>query len=92
MSKSIKELLKDDWRFTNQDRYLKGVVLRKKIYKSYSDSWDHDHCEFCWNKFMEDCLNLKDCSTSGYNTKDGKRWICKECFEDFKDLFEWDVK
>jgi hypothetical protein len=27
----------------------------------------------------------------GYATEDNYRWICEECFEDFKDLFDWKV-
>ncbi|MDT7806778.1 MAG: hypothetical protein QOJ70_591 [Acidobacteriota bacterium] len=27
----------------------------------------------------------------GYATEDNYRWICEQCFKDFKDLFEWKV-
>ena len=27
----------------------------------------------------------------GYCTEDEERWICKQCFEDFKRQFEWTV-
>ena len=30
-----------------------GTDLFKIIYKKYSDSWDHDHCEICGIKFTE---------------------------------------
>lgn len=76
-----------DWRLTNQEKYLKGVTLRLKKYKSYRDGWDHDHCEFCWKKFSE-----SPSETEGYATEDNYRWICIQCFEDFKDLFEWNIK
>lgn len=78
---------KKDWRLSGQERYLKGVPLIWKAYKRYSDSWDHDHCEFCWAKFSEE--PAPDLLTEGYSTLDNYRWICEHCFEDFRDLFEW---
>jgi len=80
---------KRDWRLQGQEKYLKGVVLRKRKYKQSSPSWDHDHCEFCFGKFME--KKGKDILNEGYVTQDGKRWICRDCFEDFKESFEWKV-
>ena len=77
----------DDWRLTNQANHLKGVVLHRRTYES-KDGNDHDHCEFCWVKFMAaDLDGLKQ----GYATPDNGRWICEACFEDFVDLFEWTV-
>ncbi len=79
-----------DWRLTNQEKYLKGVSLKLRKYKGYRDGRDHDHCEFCWKKFSESpgetVLN------QGYATEDNYRWICIQCFEDFKNLFEWNIK
>ena len=46
----------------------------------------HDHCEFCWDKVTTDT----ECEF--YRTEDWHRWICKECFNDFKDKFHWTVK
>ena len=46
----------------------------------------HEHCEFCMKKAM---TNI-ECEF--YCTKDMYYWICKECFEDFKDKFGWNVK
>jgi hypothetical protein len=79
----------DDWRLTNQDRYLKGVELIWRAYKSANPSNDHDHCEFCWAKFMAD--ESIDALREGYATDDRYRWICKTCFDDFSDLFGWRV-
>jgi hypothetical protein len=79
----------DDWRLTNQDRYLKGVDLVWRTYKPANSSSDHDHCEFCLAKFMTD--KSVEALSEGYATNDGYRWICKACFEDFSDLFSWRV-
>ncbi len=73
----------EDWRITNQHQYLDGVTL---VWDHYStdDAWDHDHCELCWAKFPED-------ESAGYRTRDSRHWICKRCFEDFKEDFSWTV-
>ena len=80
-----------DWRLRGQERYLQGVALVHRRYRRPPGdaSRDHDHCEFCWAKFMaEDC---PDTLHQGYATEDGCRWICQECFEDFKGMFGWRV-
>ncbi|MDL2302570.1 hypothetical protein LJC58_09485 [Lachnospiraceae bacterium OttesenSCG-928-D06] len=92
----------DDWRIRGQEDYLTGVPLIHKRFKSklpkvlmpdddprkYSD---HEHCDFCWHKFMEDCKDKDNCSTDGYCTLDERIWICEECFKDFKEKFRWTV-
>jgi len=77
----------NDWRLTGQEEYLYNVELKKidvqKI-KRKNDSW-HEHCEFCMkiisNKNSEDA----------YSTINEYRWICKKCFNDFNDKFNWKV-
>lgn len=46
----------------------------------------HEHCEFCWEKAYTD----KQCVF--YCTKDLHRWVCSECFEDFREQFHWQVR
>jgi hypothetical protein len=79
----------NDWRLQGQETYLKCLPLWWQRYTRYSESWEHDHCEFCWAKFME--ADVPDVLHEGYTTEDHDRWICEECFEDFNDLFEWKV-
>ena len=67
-----------DWRFTNQDKYLKELTFRK----SFFDNNEHAHCEFCWKKFSKEPSDLH----SGYCSVDKKFWICENCFNDFKNL------
>jgi hypothetical protein len=43
----------EDWRLRGQEVYLQGATLIRKSYKAWSDEWEHDHCEFCWAKFMD---------------------------------------
>lgn len=75
----------EDWRLINQEEYLKGVHLRYAEFSS--DRSDHAHCEFCWDKFgrWDDTLHF------GYCTLDRYRWICEQCYNDFKDRFQWTV-
>jgi hypothetical protein len=80
----------DDWRLQGQEGYLKGVTLHWSRWTIPKPDWDHDHCEFCWAKFMEDD-RLPDVIHHGYTTPDRYHWICEQCFEDFKDRFEWRV-
>jgi phage terminase large subunit-like protein len=79
----------NDWRLNGQEDYLKGVTLSWRKYSRYSKEWEHDHCEFCWAKFMEQ--PGPEILTEGYTTPDKYRWICKTCFDDFRDLFDWKV-
>ncbi len=80
----------NDWRLTGQEKYLKGVTLYWREYTRWSESWEHDHCEFCWAKFMVE--DYPDVLHEGYTTEDNYRWICKKCFEDFKDIFNWIIR
>ncbi|MBO4543121.1 MAG: hypothetical protein J5725_08085 [Bacteroidales bacterium] len=79
--------MEDDWRRQGQDEYLKGIKLYYKKYKAYSEEWDHDHCEFCGEKFSEKGDTLK----AGYTTENNYYWICDQCYNDFKDEFEWEI-
>ena len=76
----------DDWRLQGQEKYLKGVSLSYKKYVPYREGWEHDHCEFCGRKFMQ---NDPEALEAGYVTDDNYHWVCKDCYGDFKKLFEW---
>ena len=81
-----------DWRLQGQERYLRGATLVRRRYRRYAEnaSWDHDHCEFCWAKFMVE--DYPDVLHEGYCTEDEYRWICEQCFNDFRDHFGWSVR
>lgn len=82
----------DDWRlFGEQDECLKNLKFQYKEYKNPRDGWDHDHCEFCWHKFMENPDGMENCSKQGYCSIDGRYWVCAKCFKDFKEKFNWDL-
>ena len=77
----------NDWRLQGQEKYLLGVRLVWKKYSRYSQDWDHDHCEFCWAKFMQE--EGPDILHEGYATEDNYRWVCQKCYNDFKEMFKW---
>jgi len=76
-----------DWRLRNQEKFLTGVELNWQKYSPYREGWDHDHCEFCSAKFSTQNADLQE----GYATKYAYHWICKKCFDDFKEKFNWRV-
>lgn len=83
----MSKISSDDWRRLGQEKYLTGVKLIFQNYFLYSSEWDHDHCAFCGAKFSMNEGDLK----RGYSTTDSYHWICEECFQDFKDEFNWEV-
>lgn len=75
---------KNDWRLTNQMNYLFRKKLIKRRYEPFREGWEHDHCEFC--------EGLIDFSVPfAYATENNYNWICQECYEDFKEMFQWTV-
>lgn len=76
----------DDWRLMRgQEAYLKGVTLKKQAYQPIPPN-DHDHCEFCMEKFSANHL------TEGYCTPDEKIWICPACYAEFQKQFAWKLE
>ena len=76
----------DDWRLTGQDKYLLGATLRFENYAPPSEMWEHDHCDFCWEKFANS--DNPDGFKNGYATLDHAHWICGGCFNDFRQKFK----
>lgn len=77
----------DDWRLQGQERFLKGASLKLTLWSTPNPEWDHDHCEFCWIKFGK--TGMSGAIQQGYVTDDLKHWICPQCFQDFRERFEW---
>jgi hypothetical protein len=74
--------INNDWRITNQLEFLKRAHLIQSKYIQPHENWDHDHCKFCSEK-IDASTELAICTT------DYRKWICLECFADFKEAFEW---
>jgi hypothetical protein len=79
----------DDWRLTGQERYLTGATFEWADWHSPRPGWDHDHCEFCFAKFAGP--ELADTLHTGFTTADRSRWVCQQCFADFRERFGWRV-
>lgn len=71
-----------DWRLVNQEKYLMKAHF---VYTTFEPRGVHDHvhCAFCWEKIGVDGIR------EGYCTDDGWHWVCPQCFQDFKDQFQW---
>lgn len=96
----------DDWRLGGQESYLRGASLVWRRYRARSETWDHDHCVFCWAKFLDpefsefyrrQAAEHPDIQVEGYTTTAEHEhgadyhWICKLCFDDFAEHFQWRV-
>lgn len=88
-----------DWRIDGNESYLIGKTLKTvdvlAFYTSTKKEWDekdpkewhdHNHCCFCWEKFM---IETADKNPFAYCTDDDEYWICKTCYNDFKKKFKW---
>lgn len=73
----------DDWRLQDPLDDLFQALLQKSTFVP-TEKWDHTHCVFCWDPFFGVYLD-------GYCTLDGMQWICEVCFEDFREMFQWDL-
>jgi hypothetical protein len=80
----------DNWRLFGQDQYLQGLELAFRQYSSSPHSHPSAHCEFCSREFAEFATG-PDVVTEGYSSHNGFRWICRICFDDFRDEFKWRV-
>jgi hypothetical protein len=89
----------DDWRLGRQERYLQPARLCWKQHSRWSDEWDHDHCAFCWAKFVppDDPHQGPDDLNEGYAVlsngcfPDDYHWICAACYAYFRGMFDWEV-
>ena len=95
-----------DWRLNNQAQYLAGAVLVWNRYVPANPDNDHDHCEFCWAKFMDPTYSdahrahieqHPEVVTEGYATTAAHpkgadyHWVCAKCFDDLAESFGWRV-
>ena len=88
---------KDDWRLVagsicGQEEKYKNIPVYHIPFKPLSEQWDHEHCIFCWDKFYlhPECLQEGYC-TRAENCREAD-WICPTCYEDFKDIFGWQLQ
>lgn len=78
----------NDWRLNGQQKYLNHVKLKHiKFSNLQYDKSNHEHCEFC----LEKISIFSDCIHEAYCTEDEYHWICDDCYNDFKDIFDWKI-
>ena len=79
-----------DWRlYQGQETYLTGITLHWSRWTQTRPHWDHDHCAFCWAKFMD--ADWPGILREGYTDALDYHWICASCFSDFRDRFRWNL-
>ncbi len=79
---------KDDWRIMNQEVYLLNKKLEHRRFDRALCVEEHDQCDFCWALFDKD----KENPSYAYYSPDEKVWVCEECYNDFKEHFNWIVE
>ena len=88
----IKKEESEDWRLISYNGDLNGETFKLTRFVSTAKN-DHEHCEFCWKKITDLRIENEDCDSEGYvcfNSKTQQtNWICKDCFNDFKDRFNF---
>lgn len=94
LSELLMQTSETDWRLSGQEKYLSGIDLRLSEFhkRAAREDWDHEHCEFCWQKIVtrEDLPKYEDdVICEGYTDESLSRWICASCFHDFRDRFGW---
>lgn len=93
----------DHWGQSGQeDIFPPGTTMELRPYRGPRPEWDHDHCIFCWGKFMDPTLSDEsrqaiesdpEIMTAGYTVgSDGGDWVCPACFDEFSGAFAWSVK
>lgn len=83
-------LQSDDWRLAGKEWYLFDE-LKKINPVEYINSLEdpemfHEHCIFCWDKVEE----KKD--EESYRAAYDSYWICKNCYNDLKNILKFRTK
>lgn len=88
-------MTRDDWRLRGQEDFLRAATLVFKKYWNRRPDDDHDHCEFCWAKFMvvpyadDQGILTEGFAVQGASPADDYWWVCQTCAHDFEERFGW---
>jgi len=108
----------DDWRVSMASPTMHGLVLRWARWRPSNSvtfaptgevtpsTWDHDHCELCFQEFCDEehaSGDGRQSLTEGYAARGPAgsaveqqradyHWICPACFADLKEHFGWTVR
>ncbi len=75
--------MNNNWHLTNQMNYLYQKNLIKGTFKLIVKAGSMNIVLFVLKKMI--------IPTLAYSTEDRYHWICPECFDDFKTMFEWRI-
>lgn len=86
---------------TSDEFLLQGwyeATFRWKQYYRWSESWNHDHCEFCGATFAASAdesplgtLNEGYAQTAHNHFPDDYDWVCADCFARLHEPAGWTV-
>ena len=79
---------RDDWRIMGQEGYLTDKLLQHRKFDRKLCVLDFDQCNFCYEIFDRN----PEAPLTAYYEPIGKYWICEECYNDFKEHFNWTVE
>ena len=82
---------RDDWRIGGQESYLKNKKLKHIKFSRSLVYEDYDQCEFCYDIFDDPNGNESN-NLMAYYEPEKKVWICEQCYNDFKQYFNWTVE
>lgn len=69
--------------------YLERAQLVWRPWRETRPGWDHDHCEFCWDKFAD--KRNADALHEGFCTLDEYHWVCRKCAHDLEDQYHFQI-
>lgn len=78
--------MEKEWRLVNENKHLMKEHFIHTTFQP-TEECDHVHCAFCWAKFGAERNWLR----TGYYTLGKHRWVCEQCFQDFRNQFGWVV-
>jgi len=85
--------MKRDWRLEIYSGFLNNKTFEFRKYRPVETNNDHDHCELCFKRFSYTVDNDLKEGYAYYNELTNQtNWICKKCFNDFKEELSLKVK
>lgn len=82
----------NDWRldFGKEPAFYRQFQWSLKVWSRTRPHWDHDHCEFCMAKISD--LGGPDIQPEGWTDEEETYWVCKSCFDDFMEMYQWNLR
>jgi len=78
-----------DWReeLLNTMYDTQGCFFKEYEFQKNATN-DHEHCSICFKKIGD----FEGIEKNGYYCTKTEDWLCKECFRDFKEHFNWNIE